>query len=132
MTVQSRTKNISTKKYFPIDSNAFSCLHEALYYVVSRFDNNNFVFVVKLNDRCTHCTIQIKIRLCTFHIPQFKLLQIFEKVIFPLTSMVTLPKIVKKYCIFLNVCSFKMHVSNLMKLKRIFPYSFNFQMTPKA
>ena len=33
---------------FPIDSNAFSCLQEALYYVVSRFDNN--YFVVKLNE----------------------------------------------------------------------------------
>ena len=46
---------------FPIDSNAFSSLHEALYCVVSMFDNNYFVIVVKLNDSCTHCTIYIKI-----------------------------------------------------------------------
>ena len=41
-------------------------------------------------------TIQIKIRLFTFHKPQFKLLPIFEKVIFQITSIVTLTKIVKK------------------------------------
>ena len=43
-----------------------------------RFDSNYFVNVVKLNDRRTVYTIKIKIRLCTFHIPEFKLLPNFE------------------------------------------------------
>ena len=43
--------------FFPIDSNAFSSLHEALYCVVSRLDNTYFVVVVKLNDRCTYYAI---------------------------------------------------------------------------
>ena len=88
-----------------------------MYCVVSRFDNNYFDVVVKLNDRGTHCTIYIKSRLCNFHIPLFKILQIFEKVIFPLTSIVTLPKNCQKNVAkFLNLCSFEMHVWNSMKI----------------
>ena len=45
----------------------------------SSVDNNYFDVVVKLNDRCTYYTIKIKIGLCIFHIPQFKILPIFEK-----------------------------------------------------
>ena len=42
---------------FNIDSNAFSCLQEALYCVVSKFDKNDFVIVMRQDDRCTHCAI---------------------------------------------------------------------------
>ena len=45
------------QKTFPIDSNAFSSLLEALYCLVSMFDSIYFVIAVKTNDRCTHYTI---------------------------------------------------------------------------
>ena len=109
--IYSQGPKVFPQNLFPIDSNAFSCLQAPLYCVVSGFDNDYFDFVVKLYGRCAHCTIEIKICFCTFHIPQFKVLPIFEKVIFPLTSMVTLPKNCQKNLTnFLNHCSFKMHV----------------------
>ena len=49
------------------------------------------VIVVKLNNRCMHCTIYMQyvvFRLSTFQIEQLKLLQNFENATFPLASMV--------------------------------------------
>ena len=65
--------------------------------MISRSNSNKFIVVVKLNYKSILSTIEIKFRLCTIQIQQFKLLQQFEYANFLLTSMVTLSKkIVKK------------------------------------
>ena len=66
-------------------------------------------------------------------IQQLRLLQNFENTTFPLKSMVKLLKNCHKNlenCF--DLCSFNKHGWNLMKLSRILPYTYNFQMTRKA
>ena len=49
---------VIAQNYFPIDFNAFSCLQETLYCVISRLNyRNNFKIIVALNNRCMFCTI---------------------------------------------------------------------------
>ena len=111
MKLYSPGPKIITQNYFPIYFNAFSCLQECLYCVISRLNSNNFIVVIKLNNRCMHCTLKIKFQIGIVQIQQFKFLQNFENATFLLTSMVMLYKIVKidlANC--LNICSFSMNI----------------------
>ena len=57
MYMYNQRPKVFPQNYFSMDSNAFSCLQEALYCIVSESANNCFVMVVKLNERYTHYTI---------------------------------------------------------------------------
>ena len=47
----SQGPKVIPQNQFSIDINAFSCLEESLYYMISGLNSTNFILVVKLNNR---------------------------------------------------------------------------------